>query len=197
MMQTRTIRTAIVLALVGLFGGAFAQFGDALGTVDATFRGEERTWTTYDYPQTEEEGVPASANYVPFPGGRMEVSLTAFPEGATRDTVDGRLSISFVANGFPDACPCEFEDTTVLYFDDDTFFGDVFAASNDQGSVTLTFTRFERLEDGTVVAEGTFDAVLAFMPGEESERAADEVEPEPLEGRLETRIAADREISIE
>lgn len=197
MQAHRSIRAFLVLTLVLCASTAFAQFGEPLGTLEATFQGEERTWTTYEYPETEEEGVPASANYVPFPGGLMEGSIDGYPEGAVREDIQGTLSIGFMLEGMPEGCPCRFEDWTILYFADQDYFGDVYVSSEGEGFSTFVFDRFERQEDGTLVLEGTVEAALDFYPGENSEAEPGEKEPIRLEGDLSTKVVPDRDVSIE
>lgn len=194
----RWLHLAIVTMFVHVGAFAFAQFDGSLGTIEARLDGEPRTWTTYAYPESAEEGIPASANYVPFPGGYVEGSIEGYPEGATRDSVEGLLDISFELDALPSDCPCTFEDPFhVMYFAEDDIFGTVYASSQG-GSVRITFERFEVDEDDVVTAEGTMEAELGFMPGENGvDEDADWPASMRLEGTFSTRILPDPHISIE
>lgn len=144
-----TLRGVLLVAATWL-GVAAAQ--DVTGTVTGTVAGEERSWNTN--AQVRGDQVVNTASFL----GDEYTSITILGQTEPRvsSVTQGAFMLSLEMYGRPENCPCTFEDANLVYFAQPTMFQDFY-----EGDASLTFDTYERVDDDTYRATGSFTATVA------------------------------------
>ena len=157
----RALLVLILVALASQFAAAQGVTGTLAGTVD----GEEREWVTFVLDT--EEGPRSSASWNLLMDRIFTLSIQGHSE--PRFEVEGAIALSITEFSIPSDCPCSFDNAEIFYWTSSSMLSDVYTSAGN----TLTLTTFERLNDATFSARGTFAGTLMYQASPTSEPDAE------------------------
>ena len=159
--RTRGLRRASGVLIVVVLVCGFVVAQEVTGTLTGTVDGEERAWVTFVLDT--DDGPRSSASWNLLMDRIFTMSIQGHRE--PRFQVEGAIALSITGFSVPSACPCSFENAEIFYWTSSSTLSDVYTSTGN----TLTLTSFERLDDATFSARGTFSGTLMYHASPTSE----------------------------